>query len=90
MGKKKKTLFKSKELRKTTDVAEFLRQLADRLEDNQVVLRQGEKTTEIEVPDNLVFKIKVKKKVKKRKTKHTFKINLKWKDGAQAKPVKVE
>jgi amphi-Trp domain-containing protein len=90
MGKRKHTLFKSKELRGTSEIADFLRNLADKLEENQVVLRQGEEVAKIDVPDNVVFKIKVKEKVKKRKTKHSFKITLKWDNGATGKPVTLD
>jgi len=87
---KKNTLFKGKEVRSTEEVAQFLRQLADKLEENEVVLRRGSEVAKVTVPDRTTFKIKVKEKQKKRKTKYTFKLKLKWSDGNHGKPVTLE
>ncbi len=87
---KKNTLFKGKEVRDTRDVAEFLRQLADKLEENEVVLRRGSDVAKVTVPDRMTFKIKVKEKEKKRKTKYTFTLKLKWSGGNHGKPVTLE
>lgn len=78
---KKNTLIKSKERRNAQDVAAFLRQLADRLEQNEITLQRGEEEIKIAVPNRVTFKLKVKEKVKKRKTKHQLKMTLKWRDG---------
>ena len=80
MGKKKRVLFKSKERRDLQSISAFLHQLADKLAEGEVLLRQGADEVAIAVPDNLRLSLKVKEKVKKRKTKHTFKITLKWSD----------
>lgn len=81
---KKNTLIKSKERRSIQDVAAFLRQLADRLEQNEVVLQRGDDEITVEVPSRVTFKLKVKEKIKKRKTKYQFKMTLKWDDGDKA------
>ena len=78
---KKNILIKSKEQRTTEDIAAFLRQLADRLEQNEVVLQRGDEETSLEVPNRVTFKLKVKEKLKKRRTKRQLKIALKWQDG---------
>lgn len=78
---KKNILIKSKERRNTQDIAAFLRQLADRLEQNEIALQRGDEEISIEVPNRVTFKLKVKEKVKKRETKHQLKMTLKWQDG---------
>lgn len=87
---KKQTLFKGKEVRDTREVAQFLRQLADKLEENEVVLRRGSEVVKVSVPDRITFKIKVKEKEKKRKTKYTFSLKLKWNGGNHGQPVTLE
>ena len=78
---KKDILITTKERRSVGDVAVFLRQLADRLEQNEISLQRGDDEISIELPNRITFKVKAKKKDKKRKTKHQFKITLKWKEG---------
>lgn len=78
---KKNVLIKSKERRNTQDIAAFLRQLADRLEQNEITLQRGSEEISMEVPSRVSFKLKVKEKTKKRRTKHGLKVTLKWQDG---------
>ncbi|MGD2178319.1 MAG: amphi-Trp domain-containing protein [Anaerolineae bacterium] len=77
---KKNILIKSKERRKTQDIAAFLRQLADRLEENEITLQRGAEEISIEVPNRVTFKLNVKEKTKKRRTKHRLKMTLNWQD----------
>ncbi len=77
---KKSIRFRSKERRDLQDVAELLHQLADSLENNALILRQGEQETRIEVPDTVRVKIKAKEKAKKRGTKNTLTLQLAWRD----------
>jgi len=81
---KKNTLIKTKERRSVQEVAAFLRQLADRLERNEVALQRGDEEIKIEIPNRITFKVKAKEKIKKRKTKHQLKMTLKWTDNDKA------
>jgi len=81
---KKNTLIKTKERRNVQEVAAFLRQLADRLERNEVALQRGDEEIKIEIPNRITFKVKAKEKIKKRKTKHQLKMTLKWTDNDKA------
>lgn len=78
---KKNTLIKTKERRSVEDVAAFLRQLADRLDQNQIALQRGDEEISLELPSRITFKLNAKEKIKKRKTKYQLKITLKWKEG---------
>ncbi len=77
MGRKN-VLVKSKERRSIEDVAEFLHQLADRLVENELVVQQGNEEVTVTVPNQVTMKLKIKEKLKKRKTKHSLKLGLKW------------
>jgi len=81
---KKNILLKTKERRSIQDVAAFLRQLADRLEQGEIVLQRGDEEISIEVPARITFKLKAKEKVKKRTTKQQLKMTLKWREGDKA------
>ena len=77
----KRKLFKSKEQRDAQGVATFLRDLADKVEAGEVVLMRGEQEVPLEVPDRVDLKVTAKEKDKKRGTRVTFKMTLKWWEG---------
>lgn len=83
MGKKK-ILFKSDEPRDLNYVATFLRELADKLEQNEVTLRQGDDEVTIVLPDIVDFEVEVEEKVKKHKTKRSLELEIDWVEGAQS------
>ena len=81
MAKKKNLLFKSKERRTLGDVAAFLRQLADRLEQGEITLRRGADEVTLPIANATILKLKAKEKVKKRKTRRRLGIGIKWTEG---------
>lgn len=80
-------LFKSEEPKALTEVAAFLRQLADKLETNQVVLQQGTQEVTLEIPANVVLELKAEVEEKKDKTKRSLEVEIEWTDGEEAGPV---
>jgi amphi-Trp domain-containing protein len=82
----KRKLFKSKEERDAAGVADFLRGLADKIEAGEVVLMRGEQEVPLEVPDRIDLKVKAKEKDKKRGTRVTLKLTLKWMKGDTEHP----
>ena len=80
MGKEV-VLFKSEEKRSTAEVAQFLRQLADRVEMGEVILRQGQEEVTLNMPHNLILEIQVEDEDKKQKgIQHSLEIEIKWFD----------
>lgn len=75
------TLFKAEEKKNITEVAEFLRKLADRLEKNKVTLRRDDKKIKLDIPDRVELEIEVEKEIGKRKTEIELEIELKWIEG---------
>ena len=76
MGKEKK-LFKSEEKRNRSDVSAFLQQLADKIGEGQVILRQGKDELPLNFPQYLVLEIQVEDEKKKRKgIQHSLEIVL--------------
>ena len=51
-------LFKSEERKDLASVVAFLHQLADKLAENQVILRQGSTEIVVNIPDNVVLELK--------------------------------
>jgi len=80
MGKEVR-LFKSEERKTRAQVSEFLHQLADKLNQGQVILRQGAEELSLDIPQNLILEIQVEDEDKKRKgTQHSLEVEIKWFD----------
>ncbi len=79
----KKVLFKSEEPKDINAVAEFLRALADRLTQGEVVLKKGSEEVRLSVPPNVILELKAEEKVKPSKTKWSLEIEIEWGEGAQ-------
>ncbi len=80
MGKETK-LFKSEERKSRSEVSAFLHQLADKIDEGQVVLRQGKDEIRLTMPHNLILEIQVEDEDKKRKgIQHSLEVEIKWFD----------
>ena len=81
MGKETR-LFKSEEARSRAEVSAFLHQLADKVDQGRVVLRQGQEEISLALPSNLILEIQVEDEDKKRKgIQHSLEVEIKWFDG---------
>ncbi|MDX1435958.1 MAG: amphi-Trp domain-containing protein [Anaerolineales bacterium] len=75
-------LFKSEEPKNRAEAAEFLRQMAEKLDGGEVVLRRGEEELTLSIPQNLILEIQVEDEDKKNKgVQHSLEIEIKWFDG---------
>lgn len=83
MGKET-VLFASEERQSLQNVADFLRQLADRLDNNQVVLRQGNQEITVDIPNNVVLELKVEEEQKKERTQRSLEVEIEWYDGEES------
>jgi len=84
MGKETR-LFKSEEKSSRVEVSAFLHQLADKVGEGRVILRQGQEELSLELPHNLVLEIQVEDEDKKRKgIQHSLEIEIKWYDSDSA------
>ncbi len=80
MGKETR-LFKSEERKNRSEVAAFLRQIAEKIESGQVILRQGEEELVLELPGNLILEVQVEDEDKKSNgIQHSLELEIKWYD----------
>ena len=77
-------LFKSDERKDLQSVSAFLHQLADSLENNQVILRQGTEEITLDIPNHVILELKIEEEDKKGKTKHTLEVELEWIEGDES------
>jgi amphi-Trp domain-containing protein len=83
MGKET-VLFSSEEKINSQQAAAFLHQLADKIAERQVVLRQGDNELVLVLPDQLVLELKVEEELKSGREKRTLEIELEWFEGGEA------
>ena len=76
-------LFKSEERKELPSVAAFFHQLADKLAENQVILRQGAEEIVLDIPDHVILELKVEEEGKKGKLKRTLEVEIEWIEGDQ-------
>lgn len=80
MGKETR-LFKSEERKTRTEVSAFLHQVAEKIENGEVVLRQGQEELALQFPMNLILEVQVEDEDKKNKgIQHSLEIEIKWFD----------
>jgi amphi-Trp domain-containing protein len=80
-------LFKSEERRNLKDVAEFLRLLADKVENGKVILQRDADEVELVLPQMVDFEIQADEKPTKRKTKRSLEIEIEWYVGESGEAV---
>ena len=83
MGKET-VLFKSEERKDLASVVALLHQLADKLAENQVIMRRGSDEVVIDVPNNVVLELKVEEEDKKGKIKRTLEVEIEWIEGGES------
>ena len=80
MGKEIR-LFKSEERMNRSNLSAFLHQLADKLAEGNIILRQGGEEISLELPHNLILEIQVEDEDKKQKgVQHSLELEIKWFD----------
>lgn len=83
MGKETR-LFKSEERKSRAEVSEFLRQLADKIVEGQVMLRQAQGEVALQLPGSLTLEVQVEDEDKgARGVQHSLEVELKWFDNDQ-------
>jgi amphi-Trp domain-containing protein len=81
---KETVLFSSEERTDSQQAAAFLHQLADKIAQRQVVLRQGDNELVLVLPDQLVLELKVEEELKSGREKRTLEIEFEWFEGDAA------
>ena len=89
MGKETR-LFKSEERMNRSEVSAFLHQLADKLSEGEVVLRQGQEAIKLQLPERLILEVQVEDEDKKVKgIQHSLEVEIKWFDDERGGPLEL-
>ncbi len=85
MSGNKTTVFKSEESKRRDEAAVLIRELADRVGEGMVTLRQGAEELTLDVPEHVVLEIQVDEKEKAGKgMRHSLEIEIEWYEGGPA------
>jgi len=71
-------LFETEERRSRTEIASFLRLLADKIEAGSVTLKSGGNEVSLSLPQNLILETKVEEEQKKNKLKRSLEVEIEW------------
>ncbi len=71
-------LFKSEEKKASSDIANTLRQIADKIDDGSMILKQGSEEITLEFPKMMVLELKIEEEQGKKRLKKSFEIELEW------------
>jgi amphi-Trp domain-containing protein len=70
-------LFKSEEKKSSKDIADILRQIADKIDSGTMTLMQSGNKIILDFPSSMILEMKVEEE-QGRKLKKTFEIELEW------------
>jgi len=70
-------LFKSEEKKASSDIANTLRQIADKIDDGSMILKQGSEEITLEFPNSMVLELKIEEEQGK-SLKKSFEIEMEW------------
>ena len=73
-------LFKSEEKKSSKDIADIVRQIADKIDGGTMTLMQSGNKIVLDFPSSMILEMKVEEE-QGRKLKRTFEIELEWTPG---------
>ena len=83
-------LFKSEERKSRSDLSQFLHQLADKISEGKVILRQGKEEIKLQIPRGVILEIQVEDEDKKsRGIQHSLEVEIKWYDDEKGGPLEL-
>lgn len=79
-----KVLISEKGNKTSKELSEFLRTVADKIDEGKLVLSKGKDSVELDFPDDLGFRFKIKDDVSRKETKRKVQIGFRWRTDVKA------
>lgn len=79
-----KVLISEKGNKTSKELSEFLRTVADKIDEGKLTLTKGKESVELEFPDDLGFRFKIKDDVSRSETKRKVQIGFRWRTDKKA------
>ena len=74
-------IFETEEVADRARVCSFLRELADKIENNNVVLTSNGEETVLDIPDTVELEVKVEKETSASGVEHQLEVEIEWGEG---------
>ena len=84
-----KILLKSEDLKSLEEIADFLRQLADKVQTGRLTLKQAGEEVNLSLPGKCVLEVKVDEEVKGKTKKYELDVEIEWKEGEGTGELKI-
>lgn len=84
-----KVLLKSEDLKSLEEIADFLRQLANKIQTGQLTLKQAGEEVNLSLPGKCELEVKVEEEVKADTKKYQLEIEIEWKEGEETSELKI-
>jgi amphi-Trp domain-containing protein len=78
-----KILFESEERKDIDEVAGFLRQVADKLQQGALTLKRDANEVHLSFPPAVILELKAEEEMKKSGKKYSFEIEIEWIEGGE-------
>lgn len=84
-----KILLKSESSKTLTEISNFLRTLADKIQSGNLVLKQDDNEVNLSLPQNCVLEVKVEEEQKGDVKKYQVEVEIEWKEGEENKELEI-
>lgn len=74
-------IFETEEKADKARVCSFLRELADKIETDNVVLKKDGQETTVDIPDTVELEVKLEKETGTSGVEHSLEVEIEWKEG---------
>ncbi len=74
-------IFETEEKADRGRVCSFLRDLADKIETNSVILKKDGQETTVDIPDTVELEVKLEKETGSSGVEHSLEVEIEWKEG---------
>lgn len=79
-----KVLISEKGNKTSKELSEFLRTIADKIDEGKLTLTKGKESVDLEFPDDMGFRFKIKDDVSRKETKRKVQIGFRWRTDIKA------
>ena len=73
-----KVLISEKGNKSSRELSEFLRTVANKIDEGKLTLTKGKKSVELVIPDDMGFRFKIKDDISRNETKRKVQIGFRW------------
>lgn len=86
---KEKVLLKSENPKTLGEISEFLRALADKVQDGNLILKQAGEEVNLSLPQNCVLEVKVEEEPRGDTKKYQLEVEIEWSENGKEQEIEL-